>query len=49
VNSTRVTYLVRVSGSAYAESSPAEIQELMDQGLTLDIRIILDVHIMGEK
>lgn len=38
--STRITYMIRVSDSAFMESSPAEIREFMTQGLTLDIRIV---------
>jgi hypothetical protein len=40
MNATRITYLVRVSDSAYVESSPTEIREFMAQGFILDIRIV---------
>jgi len=33
-------YLVRVNDTAFVEVSPDEIREFMDQGLTLDIRIM---------
>lgn len=37
--STRITYWIRVSDSAYQESSPEEIQRFMSQGFVPDIRI----------
>jgi hypothetical protein len=40
MNAIRITYLIRVSDSAFMEVSPAEIQEFMAQGLTLDIRVV---------
>lgn len=37
--STRITYWIRVSDSAFMEVSPAEICEFMGQGFVPEIRI----------
>lgn len=40
--STRITYWIRVSDTAYQQSSPQEIQGFMQRGFIPDIRIMAE-------